>query len=126
MRLGFERALRWISVVTLLPLGGCATADSDLPEADVCADQPVVTYENFGQGFMTQHCQSCHASALVGDARSGAPASVSFDTAADVGRFASAILDVSVENDAMPPGGGVADDDRARLEIWLRCFAPTP
>jgi len=93
------------------------TADSD---TDPCADVPVVTYNNFGEGFMTENCQGCHASTTAD--RYGAPESVIFDTVDDVWSRAERILERAAGDDAsMPPAGGVSEDDRTKLEWWLIC-----
>lgn len=86
-----------------------------------CGTAPVVTYANFGEGFMTQNCQSCHASTASN--RNGAPDQVVFDTLDDVLGQADRILARSVGDDAtMPPSGGVSEDDRYLLEVWLTCW----
>lgn len=88
-----------------------------------CLDQPVITYANFGQGFMTGACQGCHASTATN--RYGAPESVIFDTVADCWEHADRILARSTgDNPGMPPQGGVEPDDRERLDIWLSCATP--
>lgn len=110
--------------------GGCppddgAAADpedtavpSDLPA--ICVDAPVTTYANFGRGFLTQHCEVCHA-ATTND-RHDAPETVTFDTEEEAWAQADRIL-ARAAGDAptMPPQGGVTDDDRYLLEVWLSC-----
>jgi uncharacterized membrane protein len=94
--------------------GDTGTADS------FCADAPVTTWDNFGAGFVTQHCQACHASSAP--ERNGAPTDVSFDTEDDVWMWADRILTRSAgEAPDMPPQGGVDEDDRYLLEVWLTC-----
>lgn len=100
--------MRWAFA---LLLAGCA-ADP------VCEDAPVVAWENFGDGFVRGHCQGCHASTAPD--RHGAPHDVTFDAEADVRRRADDVLAL-VESGAMPPGGGVTDDDLALLRVWLGC-----
>lgn len=109
------RALALILVVT----AGAACGD-ERPE-ELCAGAPVETYDTFGRGFLTFHCQGCHASATPD--RLGAPVDVVFDTKDDALRQRDRIL-ARAAGDAptMPPAGGTTDEDRARLEIWLRCF----
>lgn len=90
-------------------------------ETGLCADAPVLMYANFGEGFLIENCQSCHASAS-GD-RNGAPEGVVFDTLADVVSQSALILDVATGDDpSMPPQGGVDEEDREKLEIWLTCW----
>jgi uncharacterized membrane protein len=101
------RAALWL-------LAGCGA------EAELCADAPVTTYDNFGAGFLTQSCTTCHSSSTLD--RHGAPPAVVFDSEEDVWAQADRILSVTVgEAPTMPPQGGVTDDDRYRLEVWLTC-----
>jgi uncharacterized membrane protein len=88
--------------------------------ARLCEDAPVVTWDNFGAGFVTQSCQSCHASTTPD--RHGAPEDVVFDTEEDVWAWSDRILVRSIgEEPTMPPQGGVSEDDRYLLEVWLTC-----
>lgn len=108
---------RWVLVLGL-GLVGC---DESPAEADAaCADAPVLTWDNFGGGFLIENCQACHASPSV--ERQGAPSDVSFDTEAEAWAWADRIL-ARATGDApdMPPQGGVSADDRVRLAFWLEC-----
>lgn len=103
----------------VLLLACTGTKDSDTASG-LCADAPVVTYESFGAGFMTENCQSCHAS--TSPDRNEAPENVVFDTVDDVWAHRDAVLALSAsDTPSMPPLGGTTADDRARLEIWLTC-----
>lgn len=84
-----------------------------------CDEQPVTTWENFGAGFMTQHCQSCHASGA--QERNGAPDGVVFDTEDDVVAFGERVLVRVVDDGSMPPQGGPTDDERYLVDVWLSC-----
>lgn len=85
-----------------------------------CSDVPLQTYDNFGQGFMTENCQVCHASSAIN--HYFAPEDVYFDTKEDCWRWKDRILARSAGDDAtMPPNGGVTEDDRIRLRWWLEC-----
>lgn len=98
--------------------GDAAPQTSDQPE--ICADAPLVTWANFGRGFITQHCQACHASTTLD--RHDAPEEITFDTEEQVWALADRILARAVgEAPTMPPQGGVADDDLYLLEVWLTC-----
>lgn len=119
--------MRVWTAVLFVSLWGCAGGeDSDDTEVvDPCADAAPVTWDTFGQGFLSLHCQTCHA--LDAPNRQGAPASISFETEADAARLAGAILAVTTSDPPqMPPGGGVDAAELARLETWLRCFPPDP
>mgnify|MGYP005743601673 CR=1 FL=1 len=85
-----------------------------------CAGVPLVNYYNFGEGFMTENCQGCHASTAAD--RYDAPEHVTFDTVEQVWGWSERILSRSAGDDAsMPPAGGVSEDDRTKLEWWLLC-----
>jgi len=87
---------------------------------DVCTDAPTLSYYNFGDGFLTENCQGCHAS--TAEYRYGAPESVTFDTIDQAWAFSIRILALAAGDDAtMPPAGGVHSDDRMRLVWWLQC-----
>lgn len=90
------------------------------PAPDWCDRAPVTTWANFGEGFLRENCQPCHASTSVD--RHEAPEDVVFDTPEDVLlRKGIILIQATGEEPEMPPAGGVADEDRARLEAWLRC-----
>lgn len=103
--------------------GGADSADTASDTAasdDPCVDAPVVTWDNFGAGFLTQHCTACHASSARD--RHGAPADVTFDTEAEALAWSDRILARAAGDAAtMPPQGGVSNDDRTLLGIWLGC-----
>lgn len=103
--------------------GDSGDTGTDDTGAGWCEDQPTVTYNNFGASFMKESCQGCHAS--TAPERYGAPESVTFDTVEQCWGWSSRILARSTGADpSMPPAGGVHEDDRLLLEIWLRCAEP--
>ncbi|MCK6504362.1 hypothetical protein L6R53_13330 [Myxococcota bacterium] len=113
-----------IPLLSLLLACGDSGEDSGSTDA-LCQDAPVVTWEYWGQGFLTESCQSCHASTSAD--RNGAPASVTFDTEAQVWTHRDAILATATGAEpTMPPRGGPSPDDRDLLEIWLRCWLEEP
>lgn len=93
----------------------CASSTAD--SADACAD-PLYTWDTWGAGFFGSYCRSCH-SADTPDRR-GAPEGVDFDTEAQVRSFSAAITR-SLADGTMPIGGGVPEEDLARLDAWLAC-----
>lgn len=102
--------------------GPVDTADTSA-NVDPCVDAPHLTWESFGQGFLTAQCQTCHASTAPD--RHGAPDEVTFDTVEQAWLFADSILSSSTGGmPSMPPAGGVSEDDRQRLTWWLRCGTP--
>ena len=112
-------ALRGVLFGALASCGGAG--DSAAIDSALCGDAPVLTWENFGQGFLTENCQTCHASAAPD--RNGAPSAVTFDDKDESLALADQILARASGDDAdMPPEGGVADEERLKLEIWLSCW----
>lgn len=110
------RASVWVAV-GLLALG-CGQEREKVS----CKDAPLLTYNNFGKGFIDFNCQGCHGSEVTGEARRGAPVEFTFDDVDEVWEHAAFILATSVGDDpVMPPAGGVFEDDMQRLEIWLTC-----
>lgn len=110
-------------IVFLLVFGwmGCGEKEADDTAVGFCADAPLVTYESFGAGFFTQECESCHASTSPN--RLGAPESVTFDTEEEILALKDRVLERATGDSAtMPPQGGVPDEDREKLEFWLRCW----
>ncbi|MCB9742394.1 MAG: hypothetical protein H6740_07340 [Alphaproteobacteria bacterium] len=108
----------------LLLLAGCGGKDDTASEDTAfCADVPLVNYDNFGQGFITHMCQGCHASTTPN--RYGAPEDTTFDTVEEVWAWSDRILARSTGDEpTMPPAGGTNEDDRTKLEWWLRCAEP--
>jgi len=107
---------------TLALDSGLATADTvdtGAAAGDVCADAPVTTWENFGAGFITQNCQSCHASTAA--ERNGAPETVTFDTEEQALAWGNQILARVTVSEDMPPQGGLSDDQRQLVVYWLEC-----
>ncbi len=89
----------------------------------LCASAPILSWENFGQGLLVEHCQACHGSdAPYRDGETPPPESVVFDTYEDAMTWKDRILAVTLGDGAtMPPRGGLTDLDQQRLEIWLVC-----
>ncbi len=116
-------------IMLLLALACGADKEEDtLPEVQpdtggFCADAPVLTWNNFGQGLLIEHCQACHAAeATYRDGDNPPPANVFFDTHEDAITWRDRILAVTTGDDPiMPPRGGLSELDRQRIEIWLVC-----
>lgn len=107
-------------------LPACSLFGRDDTGDGACARTPPLSWDNFGDGFMTKHCTGCHASLLPEASREGAPLTVNLDTYADVLQWADRVqARAGGAGDSggadMPPGGGPSDDERARLEEWLTC-----
>ena len=118
------RAAAPLLLATSTWAAGCPGSDADTDVDPICEDAPVTTWANFGEGFLLQACQPCHASSTA--ERNGAPETVVFDTEADAALFAGSILAAATgEDPSMPPEGGVSDDNRYFLEAWLTCWPPS-
>jgi uncharacterized membrane protein len=113
---------RGLFVVAALVACGGPSADVPGETADTggpCVDAPVATWENFGAGFVTQHCQACHAGSAPD--RHGAPDDVRFDSREETEALAERVLARVVDAGDMPPSGGVSADDLAMVGYWLAC-----
>lgn len=77
-----------------------------------------LTWQNYADGFFRSYCLSCH-SATAAD-RHEATVGVDFDTQAQVLDQLESIYLV-IDGGAMPPGGGLTDDDLALIHEWLVC-----
>jgi len=106
-------------MLLVLLMAGCGEQE-DTADTAFCLDAPVLTWDNFGDGFMTQHCQSCHAS--ESPSRQDAPEDISFDTEEQTLALADRILARATgDSPTMPPQGGAQDVDRLKLQWWLSC-----
>ena len=105
----------------LMSLLACAGESNDSGVVGTCETVPPVDYTNFGEGFLTENCQGCHASTAPN--RYGAPEGAVFDTVDHAWAWRTVILDLVVNGGepAMPPAGGVPTDDLQRLVWWLEC-----
>jgi len=118
-------ALLWAALLT--GAGGCLAAETESEgEAEsgvlACEDAPVDTWETFGRGFLTTHCNGCHAATTLD--RRGAPEDLVFDSEDDALAHKAALLSSAGHAEPrMPPTGGTTEQERLRLRIWLSCFA---
>jgi uncharacterized membrane protein len=113
------RLARGALAASLAALAACG--DEAVPADDACADEPVLTWDTFGDAFLRTNCQGCHASTAPD--RHGAPEDVTFDTRDESLAQRDRILARSAgAAPTMPPGGGVDEVDRGKLTVWLTCF----
>jgi len=102
-------------------LGACGSGPGDATGSVCPTGGSTLTYANFGQMFMQQHCLACHTAA--------GPESPKLDTIGQI-RAASADIDKSAAagpnavNTYMPESGSVPEEDRRKLGEWLACGAP--
>ena len=94
---------------------------ADIPETDegLCEDAPAVTWDNWARSLFITHCQGCHASSSPN--RYGAPEDIHFDHESATIDQADRIWIRVIEEENMPPAGGILEDDLYLLDIWLRC-----
>lgn len=76
-------------------------------------------YENFGAGFLTENCQGCHA--LNAQDRRGAPLNVSFDDENSILSHREIVI-TELEQEEMPPAGGLSEAEREVALEWLYCM----
>ena len=70
-------------------LAGCGgQADS---AAFSCDRDPPLSYDNFGEGFLSTHCEGCHSVLNPAGLREGAPLEAHFSSYADVLAWAERI-----------------------------------
>ena len=107
--------------ILILGLSVACSGEPAEDSADLfCQDAPILTWENFGEGLVVERCQSCHASGS--ESRNGAPEDIYFDTYEDVINHREKILRRVVDEQSMPPQGGLDDEDILGVEIWLDCW----
>jgi len=117
----------FVTMVTAVP--GCEEGEGQASGA-VCKEGSTLSWDSFGQKFMTDYCTRCHTSSLAGAARKGAPSDHNFETAALVRQeiehidWESAAGPDSV-NTEMPIGAPTPTEaERLLLGEWLACGAP--
>lgn len=105
----------------LLACGGEAQERDDSAQP-VCDTALPVTWSNWGEGFVLTHCSGCHAENASD--RHGAPEGVFFDSEEQVLQSATTFLRMVVDDETMPPAGGVRQEEMVLLEAWLGCLSP--
>ena len=78
-----------------------------------------LNYHNFGDAFMTQYCLGCHASESLN--REGAPTTITLESLKNIQDNREAIIR-EIQEETMPPQGGVAEETRQLAEEWLNCL----
>lgn len=101
-----------------------APVASSIEGRDCPPDSPL-TYRNFGEGLMLDHCTGCHGDEVVEGERSGAPITVNLTTQSQVQDWLERVYARSADtNTTMPIVDTISTDDRWRLGDWLACGAP--
>jgi len=130
------------TVLLGLLIAGCSTTNPPTPTKAVCPtpDPMTLTWDSFGQAFMTEFCTDCHASTLQHSQRNGAPLFHDYDTLMFVLEIPDHIdqwagSGPAATNTLMPPsrcpsvpGGPInrdcpqpTDQQRKDLSVWLAC-----
>ena len=87
-----------------------------------CPDGADVVWAD-AEVLFSEHCTSCHSSALGGADRQDAPTDINFDS------YEAARQDpnqtwTEVTLGAMPPAGALSADDKEALRVWYACETP--
>lgn len=112
--------------------GCCGGEDSVFgpPTESTCPPGSTLTYNNFGQAFMEQYCTRCHDSALVGEARMGAPSFHDFDTLFGIRAVHEHVDETTAAGPAATNTGMPPSDprptlmERQMLGEWIACGMP--
>ena len=99
-------------------LAACTGAPAEETGADTCASS-TVTWEGWTEDFFTTYCDACHGARAP--ERYGAPESVVFDTEAQVIAQIARVRVRVLEEQTMPLGGGVFEEDLVLLREWIEC-----
>ena len=120
-----------VACLLLLASGACGTTPLFGPPTEsVCPADSTLTYQSFGEPFMTSYCTSCHSSKLMGADRHGAPLLHDFDTLPGIMVFDQHIDETTASgpaatNTSMPLDGPAPSlDERRQLGEWLACGTP--
>lgn len=89
--------------------------------SNACSSEQALTYANFGETFIGEHCLACHSAS--------GPQSPKLDTLAQVRAVADDIDRTAAAgpdgvNTYMPQGASVDEGERRKLGEWLACGAP--
>lgn len=105
--------MKRILVVAGLALSACGVGASG-----TCSTDSTLTWESFGQSFMTANCTSCHGTTSASDG-------VSLTSAALVRAHLNKV-DSEVASGAMPPRGSTSLTTQQKTDLanWLACGAP--
>lgn len=108
----------------VLPLAVFACNPGEIDDFPCPDTGTALTYDNFGQPFLSTHCQSCHGG--LGSDRRGAPLAYDFGSPELARNFKDRIfIRAAWVNTTMPPGpDDPSEKERQDLAEWLACDAP--
>ena len=105
--------------------GSANASEKPQKSAMVCPSGTLLTYENFGQGFMENYCTSCHSRELSVTERGGAPENANFEQKDDIAVWRFPIYSTMFSKvPTMPPQTEVPAYKLQLMNEWLRCGAP--
>jgi hypothetical protein len=103
----------------------CAGSPADTASAcETDDDGAYPTWASFGERFFTGYCDSCHTASAPD--RFGAPEAYVFDTEEQVATLSPLVRLVVLDEESMPFGGGVPDEDLLELDRYLACLDHPP
>ncbi len=91
-----------------------------IEDVEVCE----VSWDAWANGFFTTYCKSCHLESSTN--RYGAPENVNIANIDDVRTWSTRIRIRVLDEETMPVGGGVPEEDLLRLSEWMDCLEDTP
>jgi uncharacterized membrane protein len=111
----------WTALTLATLLGGCLETAMPIEDMPCPSEGTQLTYENFGDEFLSTNCNTCHSTS-----RAGAPKSFRFDTLEDIRLHSDRIfIRAAGPNKTMPPGlNDPPEAERDQLAEWLACGAP--
>lgn len=98
-------------------LAGCTSVEGSAT-GSTCPPASTLTYANFGQAFMDQHCNDCHAGKEKPSLTTQALVRANI---AQIDKTSAA--GPNATNTGMPEDSSVSDADRKKLGEWLACGA---
>lgn len=102
-------------------LAACAATGDSADDTLACPSDRELTWNNFGHGFVATYCLGCHSVENT-DHRYGAPEGSNFDTEAEFVDQADRVRVRVLDQQTMPVGGGVYQDDLTELARYLDCL----
>lgn len=109
---------------------GGGEEEGEKPTGATCPPGNTLTYETFGEKFMSDFCTRCHSSEVSGDLRLDAPEDTNFDTLNGIKQHlahidANAAAGPLATNEIMPDADPRPTlEQRTQLGQWIACGAP--
>ncbi len=104
---------------------GAGQTDSSLTDTATTAETNCdESWDAWANGFFTTYCRACHSQSSAN--RFDAPVGVDFDDRSDTVARLEQVRIWVLENQTMPVGGGVPEEELTRLDSWLQCYEANP